>query len=179
MNTKVYNALRRVEFVSTDAASSEILGVKMLQRGTLLDGENALCPSLRVHTRDKAHATKRILKRPFDADPYLKGIVDRFVMGKTTLLSKIHNSADFTDQFKQSCKRRKLAYTPLALAKHRFSCLRKGLVAHVQHLLPLLDCAKYMLATRDRKESAIAHAYCEETVEVRVQVRNIVASRTD
>ena len=120
MNAKVYRALRSVEFISTDAASSELLGVKMLQRGLNLDGNDALCPHLRMHTRDKAHATQRILNRPFDSDPFLKGIVDRFVMAKTTLLSKNHYSGYVSDQFKRSCKRRKLPYTPVVLAKHRF-----------------------------------------------------------
>ena len=44
MNAKVYRALRNAEFMSTDAASSELLGVKMLQRGLKLDGNDALCP---------------------------------------------------------------------------------------------------------------------------------------
>ena len=49
MNANVYRALMRVEFMSTYAASSELLGVKMLQRGVTLDGNDALCPHLQMH----------------------------------------------------------------------------------------------------------------------------------
>ena len=40
-------------------------------------------------------------------------------------------------------------------------------------MMPLFDTAKYMLATRGRQESAVALAYCKETVETRVQVRGL------
>ena len=63
-----------------------------------------LTPNLRLHTRDKAHATKRILTRPFDADEFLKGIVDRYTMNKHTLISVIYYSGDLLDYFKQRCK---------------------------------------------------------------------------
>ena len=142
MSANVYRTLRIVEFVSTDAASSELLGVKMLQRGVQLDGNDALCPHLRMHTRGNVHATQRILNRPFDSDPFLKGIVDRFVMANTTLLSTSQSSGYLSDQFKRSCKRRRLPHTPVVLATHRCSCLRKGLPAHVRHMMPLLGTAR-------------------------------------
>ena len=131
---------------------------------------------MRVHTRDKPRATKRVLKRPFDADPFMKGIQDRLVMGKTTMLSKVTNSADYTHKFKDSCKRRGVEYHPVALAKHRFSCLQKGLSAHVDPMMPLLDTAKYTTAIGDRRESKVGLAYCRETTEVRVQVATMTTS---
>ena len=170
MNDEVYERLRQVEFMSTDAASSEMLGVKMLQRGTSLNGEAPLCPNLRVHTRDKAHATKRILKRPFDAVPFMKSVLGRFVMAKKTLLSQISYSAELLEQFKLSCQRRGLQETSLNLPKHRFACLRRGLATHVEYMLPLFDCAKYIMHTRGRREGALALAFCNESIEARVQL---------
>ena len=47
-----------LEFMATDAASSELLSVKMMQRGVKLDGLDATAPNLR-HTRDKVYGEQK------------------------------------------------------------------------------------------------------------------------
>ena len=85
----LYNKLRKgVEFMATDAAAPELLSVKMMHRGVKLDGHDPLTPHLKCHTRDKAHATKRILGRPFDADAFLRGIKDCDASATVTLFSR-------------------------------------------------------------------------------------------
>ena len=47
-----------LEFMATDAASSELLSVRMMQRGVKLDGLDATAPNLR-HTRDKVYGEQK------------------------------------------------------------------------------------------------------------------------
>ena len=131
-----------------------------------------LTPNLRLHTRDKAHATKRILTRPFDADEFLKGIVDRYIMNKNTLTSVIYYSGDLLDYFKQRCKAHGLPESPIGLAKHRFSCMRKVLTLHCTHKLPFMDTSVYILGSRPAGSVAVqvANVYLAEPDEVSIQV---------
>jgi len=173
LDVNLYEKLRHsVEFMATDAASSELLSVKMMQRGTNLDGVNPVTPKLRSHTRDKAHSTKRILCRPFDADEFWKSIINRFIMAKGTLVSIINYSEDFLTYFKSRCKAHGMQPMPLGLAKHRFSCIRKVLTLLCTHFMPLMDTAVYMRGSREAssRPAALAPEFLEETDETRIQI---------
>ncbi len=173
MDEAVYAKLKDLmEFMCTDAASSEILSVKMMRHGLKLDGVGAVTPNLRCHTRDKAHSTKRILIRPFSADPFMQDIVTRFIMAEKSLVSVVHHSAEFQNIFKAACAKRGIAPVHLGLAKHRFSCYRKVLSAHVDHMFAFFDVAIYIISTRARStpEYRVALQFLEEPTEVRVQL---------
>ena len=104
-----------------------------------------LTPNLRLHTRDKTHETTRILRRPVDADEFLKGIVDRYIMHTNTLISVIYYSGDLLEYFKQRCTAHGLPESPIGIANHRFSCMRKVLTVHCTHKLPFVDTSVYIL----------------------------------
>ena len=124
------------------------------------------------HTRDTAHATKRVLVRPFSADTFMSEIVARFNLAKATLASVIHNSAEFQNFFKLVCNKRGKAPLNLGLAKHRFSCYRKVPPAHVDYMFAFFDTAVYIISTRSRStpEYNVALLFLDEPAEVRVHL---------
>ena len=142
-----------------------------MMRGTNLDGANPLTPKLRLHTRDKAHSTKRMLGRPFDADVTLKSIIKRYNMDNPTIVSVITYSEDFRTVFKSRCEARGMRPMPLGLAKHRFSCYRKVLMLFCTHFGPLQETAVYMQGTRDAGSppAVQARAFLNETDETLIQ----------
>jgi hypothetical protein len=58
-----------VEVFAADAASDEQLAGRELQSPA--DGGPAMLPNLKIVVRDKAHASRRLLSRPWAADAYL------------------------------------------------------------------------------------------------------------
>ena len=86
-----------------------------------------------------------MLKRPFDADPLMKLIVNNFIMRKATLVSVIHFSEGLKQFYDQQCEKLGGFAEPLGLAKHRFSCLRKVLAAHVNHMHAFFNTAIYIV----------------------------------
>ena len=146
------------KFMTTDAAAPELMAIKMQKHGTKLDGVNPVTPHLDYHVRDKAHSTKRVLQRPFEACPVMKGIIDRFVLNEHTFLSIVHYSAEFSSVFKRACVACGLTYTPIALAKHRFSCLQKAFTSITYALHALQDTAVYIVSTRERSSTAVKMA---------------------
>ena len=100
------NILKSVRYMATDAASSEVLSVRLMREG--IGGQPPLVPNLQCHTRDKAHATRRVLTRPFAADAYCNELVKRFLMNEDTLISTINYSSELADFFRASCRKRGL-----------------------------------------------------------------------
>eukprot|EP00969_Alexandrium_andersonii_P046980 2061307-Alexandrium_andersonii.AAC.1 len=41
-------------------------------------------PNLRIVARDAAHASRRVTKRPWTADPFLKDVVERTIFAKNS-----------------------------------------------------------------------------------------------
>ncbi len=110
--------------------------------------EKVDCTPNAIHTRDKSHAVKRVLERPFKADKYLQAVVDDFVMKEKTLVSVVHNSPEFTHIFVSVCKSHGKKAETLALAKHRMNCLPQTLGAHTHNMFAFVETAKYIISTR-------------------------------
>ena len=143
-----------IEFMSTEAASNELLSVQMMQKGLRLGNVDALLPNLALHTRDKAHSTKRLLTRPFAADATLSAIINRYIMGEHTFLSIILHSSELSDYFAEACRKRGLTGSSLGLAKHRFSCYVKGLGGHVDAFEAFVDTANFIISARGETTTA-------------------------
>ena len=109
-------------------------------------------------------------------------IAARFAMAETTLVSATHNSAEFQNFFKLVCNKRGKAPLNLGLAKHRFSCYRKVLSAHVDYMFACFDTAVYIISTQSRStpEYNVARMCVGEPADVRAHLayqRNVHAAR--
>ena len=85
--------LDTTEVWNTDAGSDEVLAGKEAK----LHGPSAadvapMLPGLKVINRDRAHACRRVVKRPWTTDDYLKSVHDHLVLSKTSMCRAIQYS---------------------------------------------------------------------------------------
>lgn len=104
----------------TDAAAPELLASQMM-RGRRSNGENtqALFPQVCLVGKDAAHATTRLLSRPFDHHPEIMRLMENFVSGRESFSQKIHHSPVFQHWWREMIPGD--AATSLCSAKQRFS----------------------------------------------------------
>lgn len=77
--------LTHIEHYAADAEAAEQLAGNMLHgRGRAPSCKELLAPlpNLRIVSRDRAHASRRLQAKPWAADPELKGIMQRMVLGE-------------------------------------------------------------------------------------------------
>jgi hypothetical protein len=99
---------QRIELFTSDAAADEQLA------GDLLRGRR-LAPSIRevwaplanlkLVTKDRAHASRRLTSKPWESDTYLKEVLNRLVMGDRSITHLIQYSAVFSSWFTAYVKR--------------------------------------------------------------------------
>ena len=83
----------RIEMFTADGASNEQLAGKMLHPTSLRHGGAAgKLPNLRMVLRDKAHASRRLTERTFQADPVLDRIMQVVVVGNCSVARLLNNS---------------------------------------------------------------------------------------
>ena len=115
----------------TDAAAPEMLASGLLagKRVYATSGErHEYFRNVRVIGRDTAHATTRLLKKPFNSHPLISQVLEEYVLGKDSFAQKVWRSPMYTQWWRElvdeaggeGCH-------SLAAAKHRFS----------SHLIPL------------------------------------------
>lgn len=114
-----------IELLNADAASDEQLSLRLLcQR---------LLPNVLARTRDRTHAARRILSRPWQADVVISKALETNIHGGQSMVSLIQNSPHFQEVFKGYCQ--KIEANPvcceriknLSCRKHRFDSLQRPL----------------------------------------------------
>ena len=139
------NHLRKiVTIVVTDAAASEQLATD-LQRGRREfadESGQATLRNIKLVGRDAAHASTRLLKRPFQACAELKSIMQEWCLGSDSFAQKVHHSPVLAQWWAAAVEAPDNeegdfgSLTSLSAAKHRFA----------SHLNPLSRICKNMQA---------------------------------
>ena len=95
------NLCESVEVFDADAAADEQLVGDMLVGRKLqeLDVDVSLLPNAIINNKDKAHASRRLTMRGWNADPYLKKI-HLSMTGKETFAQRLHYSGPLQTVFK-------------------------------------------------------------------------------
>jgi hypothetical protein len=75
-----------------DSASNET-------KSALVMRNCGLTPNLKVIIRDRAHASRRLLSRPWKADPFLNEIAETVVMNNTSICQRIQHSHDLREMY--------------------------------------------------------------------------------
>ena len=116
-----------VIIIVTDAAASEQLATD-LQRGrrNAADDTQASMTNIKLVGRDAAHASTRLLKRPFQACTELKCIMTEWCHGADSFAQKVQHSTVLSQWWAAALECRDEdsdfgCLTSLAAAKHRFS----------------------------------------------------------
>lgn len=141
----------KVHMVVTDCASSELLA-QDIARGTRsfstmaveqdVDGGRAppqLFPNCLLIGRDRAHATCRLLEKPWKAETQLHSLMERTITGKNSIAQKIWNSHTWTSWLEEAIVNSpRPRGTRLCAAKHRFASYSTPLTRFILHLEPMV-----------------------------------------
>ena len=85
--------------ITVDSAGDELLASEMMRTKSLAQTEKALTPNLKFILRDAAHASRRIISRPWNADPYLKDVALMMAQGRNSVAKLVHNSTETSRVF--------------------------------------------------------------------------------
>ena len=126
LDQKLLDHIRHItEAITIDSASDELASARDLKSN---DHCAAFMPNLRFTLRDKAHASRRFLSRPWAASTYLGSILTVMVSHSGSLVQLVQHSHEFQIWFKelsgmnQSSELAK-AFSTFRSAKHRFESL--------------------------------------------------------
>ena len=154
-----------------DAAADERLSARQMVEGCNHDGIDALTPNQTV-TLDKAHASRRILSRTFNNDDLMKKVLDKYILGKKSICTIIHNSKHLSDQFDSFVKSLNPSEyvggrtSNLGVATHRFDSISKRLGRFVGKFYAVALFADWLRVNRvGTVEAKIGTAFLAEVTE--------------
>ena len=155
---KLLNHMRSItEMLVSDGASSELLSADLARgRRTCADANDgeAFTPNVKVVGRDLAHCARLVLRKPWQADPYLSSLFATTVWDNTAVVQIIDRSDVFRQWFKEytaqeSARANLPTVSNLSSAKHRFESCSKPLSRFVLHLVAVFKTCHRIVATRD------------------------------
>ena len=98
-------------------------------------------PNLKFVIRDKAHGTKRLLRRGWGADPYLNMVMDMYCKNRKSIARTIQNRHIIRNKFKHyvqtSFRIVRDVVANMRSAKHRFESLQKPIRSHIVVCVPV------------------------------------------
>lgn len=159
----------KIEVVTCDNAGDEQKATELLRTRSGSDGKPFL-PNMRLGLRDHAHASRRVIKRPFDSDPVLKDIMTSVFLGKDAIVPTIENSYLAKNRLEHHCSKipsaTKTIIRSMSLARQRFDSTQKPIGRFCLYLIPLLTTSIEMAREKKGEEAgmrAIAFlAFCTE-----------------
>ena len=140
LQTELFEHLRKsVLCIAVDSAGDELLSAAIMRSEVLSNSARVLTPGLRFILRDKAHASRRIISRPWAADAYIKEVISKFARGRGSIARLIQNSLQIQQVFSGFVKSSgskivQTAVTNMRAAAHRFESFAKPLGRSVLHL---------------------------------------------
>ena len=145
-----------------DSASDERRSGRQMAEGVSHDYKDVLTPNLKMVTLDRAHASRRIVSRPFDADEKLTRLLDMYITGDQSVCQIIHNKKALTDVWQQEVENMNInigtKIRNLGVAKHRFESISKPLGRFVIYLEATVATATWTIHMRQGRIEAVAMA---------------------
>ena len=182
--------LKRIEMFTADGAASEQLAGKMLHPGSLRSGLAPKLPNLRLVLRDKAHASRRITERTFQADPILHEILQVLLYGQPSVARLLHHSLPFQTIFEREVGKQtrpgnaadiRGTVKNMSFAKQRFDSSAKPLGRCVLNLDALISTMEIIMRQRptSSKEAQGARQFLAILNERSVLLMGMLADATD
>ena len=118
--------------IAVDSAGDELLASEMMRDRALSQSQVALTPNLKFVLRDAAHASRRIISRPWNADPYLRDVALMMAQGRSSVAKLVQNSTETSRVFAGYVKSSSSSVVTSAIknmraASHRFESWQKPL----------------------------------------------------
>ena len=140
-----------VHLFNSDAEGAELRAGQM-SRFSVRGLAAPLFPHLKCVCWDGAHASRRVMRRPWDADAYLRDVIDRFVLSTKSPVSLIHNSPEFRIWLANSKKllqdRVGDRVVNFSLARHRFDSTVKPVSRAVLNVYALVRTCEQVVRLR-------------------------------
>ena len=153
----------RVSIIVTDAASAELLASD-LHRGVRRAADQTqtldiAMPNIKIVGRDCAHATTRLLKRPFSKSPTLNSLMQEWIHGSDSFCQKVWHSPLLSKWWAKAIGHgaEELGIdgdcTSLSAAKHRFATFLNPLSRLCKNLQTVFDVCGRVQAMRGEEAS--------------------------
>ena len=149
------------QILITDAAAPELLASRILsgQRKQARTGQTEdWFTNIKLVGRDAAHASCRLLKRPFDAHPELKALLAEFVTATDSFSQKIQHSPLYQQWWSQSLAELNdnAPAKNLSAAKHRFASFLNPLSKICKNMAAMIQVCHKIATVRSDESSAWA-----------------------
>lgn len=172
-----------VHSVTVDSAENEIASCHNMVSAdscTAMQGV-AFCPNIRTVIRDKAHASRRILQRPWACDAYLDMVAGVLVAETNSIAQMVQASEDnrafFEDCCRNATRRGTTAdFKTLRAAKHRFESLAAPLSRLCLHWEATIS---FLVKLSGERQSAPAIALLETIDPEMLLQAGLLADATD
>lgn len=153
------------------------------------DDATALHPNLKLVGHDKAHSFRRVLKRPYAADPVLERLMENHCLGKDSMVQVISNSPDFRCWFEDCVKTQSASIgtegfgdrvRSLKAAKHRFESVSTPLRRVLLYLPAFLMTIQMISEKRkNHKAGQLARRYLEDLTQEQLVQLALLADAGD
>ena len=148
--------------ITVDSAGDELLASEMMRNQSLAQTERALTPNLKFVLRDATHASRRIISRPWNADPYLKDVALMMAQGRNSVAKLVQNSTETSRVFTGYVKSSQSSVVTSAIrnmraASHRFESWQKPLGRTALFMHASIQTAMYV-ANRPAKDERADNA---------------------
>ena len=165
-NNKLLKRLvKSIHFYTADAASEEQLCGKILRDGFAKDEVPRLLDNLLLIVKDRPHATRRITKRGWMADPILNACLQVFIWQPKSMTNLIQYSSVFQSWFEQAIQAmerhpvKSARLKNLRFAKQRFESTQKPLGRLVLLWEVVVAVAVRIYTTRPNPEKGYAKIF--------------------
>ena len=146
----------KIMCITVDSAGDELLAGELMRNNKLSERDRALTPNLKFVLRDAAHASRRIISRPWNADAYVREVALMMAQGRCSVAKLVQNSNETMRVFKGFVTSStnavvRSAVTNMRAAGHRFESWQKPLGRTVLHMHACIKTALYV-ANRPAKD---------------------------
>ena len=170
-----------VRIIASDSAADELAAARQSA-----SGPNAIFSGVEAVLRDKAHASRRCLSRPWHADQEINDILQFFIHHKNSMVQKIDHSPDlrriftrYVGEMKTGILRKSGSLVSLHSAKHRFESFAGPLGNWVVWLLALVFTAREVVIKRTNVEVKCAELFLSQITEERCILMAMLADAAD
>ena len=163
----------RVEVLNADGASDAQLALAEMRRSAF--------PNILFILRDKAHASRRLLSRPWHAIPQIHEVYDMIIGNSASFTSKIQHSDVLTRVFQRNIQEMQAVPSTakriknLSLARHRFDSCQKPLSRFCLYLEAYICTAIEAAADPGKKGHLSALTFLEWATEDRLLLLSLLA----
>ena len=159
VNEELFEHIRQITHqLVIDAAADEQRSGRQMSEGVSHDYTNVLTPNLKMVTLDRAHASRRVVSRPFDADKRLSRLLEGYTLCDDSVCQIIHHKKALTDVWQHAVEKMQSNIgnniRNLGMAKHRLESVSKPIGRFVIYLEATVATATWAMHKRQGRSEA-------------------------